>query len=170
MELKDLPFTQRMQIKEANLRGLYLSIACDIERALAHVITTCEEKDPQKREEYFWEKIVHLEFGKKVNKCKGAIKAHNSLYFEAHREHFITIQKFLKLRNMLTHGYSDFDPAKLDDTYIVFDWFDRPKKRIQKVDFQAQMAELGEYRRTLMDFMVLPIVLANEAGNNTPSQ
>ena len=62
IDLSSLDFVQQMQFKEAGLRGLYVSISCDIEFMLVDIIAKCEIDIPSQREPY---KLKH--FGNTVS-------------------------------------------------------------------------------------------------------
>jgi hypothetical protein len=162
--LSEMPFTQQMQGKEALIRGIYLSISCDYERLLDDIITKCEVIEPERRELYKMNKVRHLEMGKKLDRCRKALKKYNEFYYKVNEPYFKIIKELLKLRNMLAHGYSDYDENLQDTTFITFNYLENYKPKTKQIEVFSFLMELETYRKSIMEFMQLVIYLAAEVG------
>lgn len=93
-----------MQKVEFELRGTYLSYACDIEWSLTEIICTCFIDKYENRDAF---KVIMLEkvmFGKKLNIVRQAVKNYNEEYYQKYKGTFKVLDRLSSLRNLLAHS------------------------------------------------------------------
>jgi hypothetical protein len=166
MNKEDLPFTQQMQIKEANVRGVYISIACDFERMMADIIANCEIVNSAGRLEYKRKYINSLEMGKKVGRCEKVLKAYrNGIYYNKFSSQLNTLSGLVYYRNMLAHGYSNFDTNQKDMSFIIFENTIKGKTVLEKIEVQPFLMQMELHRANIMQMMNLAFILSIERSN-----
>ena len=166
IDLSHLPFTQQMQFKEANVRGVYLSIACDMEFLMDDIIAKCEIDNQDERQEFRERKIIQLEMGKKLGRCiKSLSEYRNGIYYKKFSTQFDIIEKLVHYRNLMAHGYSEYDEKKIDKSFIVFRNIDKGKKNEEKIEIMPFLINMEEYRSNLMRLLDLTSILSAERGH-----
>ena len=160
---KKYPFALNMFGREAKVRGLYLTVACDFEKILSDITLRCEEPDISKRD------ILKLklpsEMGKKLERCKLALQNYNLSYYNHFISQFEVTKELLPYRNMLAHGFSLYDPEKSDESFITFIWFERGKERIDKIDISSFMQKIEHFRKHISLLYTLHSKIHDERGD-----
>lgn len=162
-----LPFTQKMQSKEAIVRGTYLSISCDFDRVMNEIVGLCEyykidstlNKDGLSK--YTFNKVRGLEMGTKFQRCKDAIFDLDQDIHNCNNGCFSIISKLITNRNLFAHGYSEYDPNNIDTSFITFMNKERSANIIKTVIVDDFIAELEQYRKMAMGLMYLNIIILN---------
>ncbi len=171
-ELHNFPFALQMYGFEAKVRGLYLTIACDIERMMCDVIAKCEVEAEIEREAFKLK--LPFEMGAKLKRCKEALEKYNKAYFDFFIPQFDAIEQLCKYRNMLAHGFSEYDDNKVDKTFIIFKWVESAVKnpgektervsKTEKILIRPFINQMNHYRDHVLQFMKLIAKLSEERG------
>ena len=161
------PFSLQMYGQESKVRGLYLTISCDIERLLCDLIAKCEIDNPNERNEF--KLTLPFAMGAKIVRCKDALGEYNIEYFNFVEPDFKEIELLLKYRNMLAHGFSEYDDNKFDNSFIIFNWIEKDinNKRVhqtEKIMVMPFIMKMKEYRNNVWKFMQLHHRLTEERG------
>ncbi|MEO8861458.1 MAG: hypothetical protein ABI358_08550 [Ginsengibacter sp.] len=162
MNDRDYPFALNMFGSEAKVRGLFITVACDFDVVISHMIMKCEEPDKEKRDALFMR--LPYEMGKKLNRCKKALKAYNEGYYNRFLVEFDAMKELLKYRNMLAHGYSQFDEKQLDDSFIIFNWIEKGKLKIDKIALIPFYKNILRFRKHLSNLYELHAAIVQERG------
>ncbi len=153
--------------QEAKVRGLYLSVACEIEFFIDIITSKCEEADGTKREALKLD--MPYEMGAKLKRCKTALSAYNISYHNFFKTVFDDFEQLVKYRNMLAHGRASFDQEKIDKSYILFNWIEGPKsKRMRnelKIEVMPFLRDMEKYRQQVFQLYKLHAKLSEERGN-----
>lgn len=107
---------RKMHLKEIHLRGLYLSISCDIEYALTDMACRCLVKDETDRENVkvvFFEKMA---MGKKIAIAKKALSQYLPSYDFSTT--FILIEKLSGQRNLFAHSKIEDSPSGSEEELL----------------------------------------------------
>lgn len=168
--LSNAPFPQKMQFHEDNVRGTYISIACDFERLMDDLIALKEIDKVGDRKtitvdqimDYKKDKITHLEMGKKYARSKEALKQYNIDYYNDFIPHFEIIKSLVKYRTILAHGYSEYDEKQIDTTYIDFEFVYKGKRQKERIVIKPFLSDLNKYRHTIMELMGLTLKMRRE--------
>ncbi len=181
LDFSHLPRTQQMLVYEANIRGAYISISCDSERLMDDLVALCElgkifptGLDEKTDDEiiktiiaYKVRLITSLEMGKKLDRCQKGLKNYNQNYFEEFNKHFTVIADLVKDRNLMAHGYTDFDiHQNPNQVLILFENVERGKKKEKVIDFQPFIMQLERYRSVIMELLELVVRLRIENFGN----
>lgn len=161
-----LNYTQRMQFLEASVRGVYISIACDVERIMEDMIAQIEIDNPKDRLSFKMRKICGLEMGMKLQRLDDGLKAYNARYYKYYKNELNIIRELVGYRNLLAHGYSDYDDNKVDKRFITFTNIYRNKKDVVKIEVEPFLFQMEKYREGLKKLMTLTITLYNERAGN----
>jgi len=169
MNISQLPFTQQMQVHESHVRGVYISIACDYEQLMDDVIYLCElETGPLTlTDEIISHKlryICHLEMGKKFRRTKEGLKNYNIQYFQDFTPHLDIIEKLVKYRTILAHGYSSYDEHQKDKSFIDFKYFYKGKEHTERIIIYPFLTKMEQYRSSIMELAGLTVLLRKERG------
>lgn len=167
MQLQKLPFAQQMQFYEGSVRGVYLSIACDMEFLMSDIIAKIEKFPLVKGErlKFKEDKIYQLEMGKKTRRCIDDLKDYRKgVYYNKFKPQFDIIETLVHYRNLMAHGHSDYDDKKMDTSFIWFKNY-KGKKIIEKIMVAPFILEMETYRKNLMKLLDLIIILTAERGN-----
>ena len=162
---EDLPFTQQMQTQEVNVRGLYLSISCDIEVLLVDIIAKCEIANPAEREDFKVRKLAGLEMGKKLGRSVKSLTIYNPHLSAQFKTTFEMINDLLGLRNILAHSKISCDPNKKNKSILWFNYVERGVRIKETREIKPLINELHAYRNELVKLMDLVIILNRERGN-----
>lgn len=166
-ELSKFPFSLQMYEQEAKVRGLYLTVCCDVERILSDIMAKCELDDISLREHY--KSYLPFEMGAKLKMCKDVLERYNAEYYKFFTPEFEAFEELLKYRDMLAHGFTDYDDNQQDKTFIDFYWVTGTKKnRIwnkEKVIIKPFVMKMLKYREHVMQLMKLLSALSNERGH-----
>lgn len=141
------PFSLEMFGLESKLRGLYMTLACDFEKVMTDIIIMCEEDDPSERNNL--ELKIPFEMGKKLQRCKRELIKYNPAYYNHFIPQFEAIEELLKYRNMLAHGFSEYDDKKLNKSFIIFSWIERGKKKIDKIQVLPFIRKIEKYSKDI---------------------
>ena len=114
-----------MQAKEVYLRGLYLSISCDIEYILVDIIAKCIIDEPSQRESFKVRYFGNNSMGKKIVKAKESLKKYNENYYYEFKDCFKTIDNLLERRNIFSHSKIEGDILEQDKTVLTFNYIDK---------------------------------------------
>ena len=169
MDFSHLPFTQQMQVHEANVRGVYLSIACDYEQLMNDVIFLCglgEGEKPANGEIIAFKNqhLRHLEMGKKFRRTKRALEKYNPEYFKDFHPYFDIIERLVMYRTILSHGYSSYDPNQKDKSFIVFEHLYQGKVYTERIVIYPFLTQMEHYRSCIMELAGLCALLRKERG------
>lgn len=177
MNTSQLPYTQQMQTHEANVRGTYISIACDYEQLMDDLIVLCElekifpagfdEKSDgeiiQEINGYKTKWVTSVEMGKKFRKCKDGLVKYSQTYFDDFSPHFIVISDLIQDRNLMAHGYSNYDvQQESGKIFILFENVQQGKKEEKLIEVRPYIAKLEKYRKGIMELMGLTLTLRME--------
>lgn len=163
-----LPFTQQMQVHECHVRGVYLSIACDYEQLMEDVIALCESDQVSRPinngsiKRYCIKYLTHLTMGKKLGRLSKKLKAYNEEYFNSLSEQFKIMDKLVEYRNILAHGYSNYDEKQLDTSFIIFEHVDKGKLNTSNVSIKPFLLAYEHYRQCLNKLMELTVAMRAE--------
>lgn len=163
IDLSHLPFAQQMQVREAHVRGLYISIACDYERLMDDLIVLCELDRASNVAEYKTKHLVHLEMGKKFRRSKTGLEKAFPNHYSDFLPHFGVIERLVKFRTILAHGYSEYDDNG-DPSYIIFEHHHKGKILREKVVIDPFLNELRHYQNSILELMGLTVLLRKEKG------
>ena len=161
---QEYPFSLDMFGLEAKVRGLYLTIACDFEKIMSDIIVKCEEPDGSKREALRLK--IAFEMGKKLKRCEQELLKYNSAYYNHFIPQFEAIKELLKYRNMLAHGFSQYDPQKIDKSFITFIWVEKGKERIDNINVKPFIKNILHFRDHISLFYTLHAKICEERGND----
>lgn len=180
-----LPYTQRMQVHEANIRGTYLSISCDYERILDDIAALCQHQqvfplgfegltNNQINDALDIHKLKFISFktmGVKFELCKKLLKTYNQTLFDEFSEYFKTIKDLIADRNLMAHGYSDYDiPQEANKILIYFENTERSNSTVKKtIDVDAFLKNLMKYRHGIMEFAALALQLRKDIFGLRPT-
>ena len=166
MRFHELPFVQQMQVRESNVRGTYICIACDFESLMEDLIVLCELPEEKLNAagvlEMKLKKTTQLEMGKKYRRAKDGLEKYNSEYHNDFLPHFTVIAKLVKYRTILAHGYSEFDPHQKDNTWIAFNYHDKGKMKQEKIIILPFIMQLEEYRKSIMELAGLVVQIRKD--------
>ncbi len=156
IKIMPMQYQIRMKAMDAKLRGMYLSLACDVERIMDDIITVCEIREKGLRLKYKKDKIMGLEMGKKVYKCQNSLIKHREDLFEIYSPYLETIEQLVVYRNIMAHGYSEYSQKK--DGIITY--FNKEKHNIVKyeidpIEFFKNIKEFGKCLRQLFELLIL---------------
>lgn len=174
-----LPHIQQMQIKEAIVRGTYISIACDYERLLDDIIALCEVDKVfpdgydhlssnginEGLEAYKKTKgIQATEMGKKVKRSKECLEEYNKVHSDSFEQVFKVVSNMVKDRNLMAHGYTDLGlPQEQGKILIHFDNTNKTGKNTSTtIDVQPYLKELAGYRIGIESLMNLCMIIRGE--------
>jgi len=173
----NLSYAQKMQVHEVNARGTYLSISCDYERVMDDIISLCQiekvfssgfanlndEEINNALKDYQTRLIIWLEMGKKFNLCKRLLGEYNNEYFESFSKYFVIISDLVQDRNLMAHGYSDYDIAQEKGKILILFENVEKGKRIKKViEVKSYLQKLSTYREGIMELANLALQLRKE--------
>jgi len=148
-----MPFTQQMQAKEALVRGTYLSISCDFERLMVDLIIMAEYEKGSRHPKTLNDKrkiTRDCSMGEKLRRCKTGMRKHSE-HYKYLGKHFRVINKLTQMRNMLAHGFSEFDNKQKVKDYIVFRYVDNNYvEHADKIMVQPFLALLEKYRKSIV--------------------
>jgi len=162
MEKKKYPFALRMFEAEAKIRGLFITVTCDFDIIISQIIVKCEEPVISKRDSLRLK--LPFETGKKLERCKIDLNGYNSSYYNHFLPELEAMEELLKYRNMLAHGYSQFDENKLDESYINFVWIEKGKFKIEKIILRPFYQNVHRFRKHLENMYKLHYTLTQELG------
>lgn len=156
-----------MRTLDIKVRGIYIALACDIERTLSDIISLCEISDFDKRSEFKFEQILHLEMGKKLTKCKKSLERYNVNYYNEYKQHLERIDILVEYRNVLAHGFSEYDPNEKDDETITY--YNKEKSRLAKyvIKPKAFIMNLKDFHSVILQLNDLVGRLARERGSQS---
>ncbi len=153
--------------QEAKVRGLYLSIACECEFFMDIITSKCEEADGTKREAL--KLSMPYELGAKLKRCRTALSAYNLKYYNFLQGMFNDFEQLAKYRNMLAHGRASFDKAKIDRSFIIFDWIEGSKSnRVRnqlRIEVKPFVKDMESYRKQIFQLYKLHAKLCEERGD-----
>jgi len=138
------PFSLDMFGLEAKVRGLYLTLACDFEKVMVETIALCEEPDDSKRQAFMIK--MPFEMGKKLKMFKKSVMKYNKSYYNHFLPQFKIIGELVKYRNMLAHGFSQYDTNKSDKSFIIFEWQHKGKLKSDRIEVKPFMNKILDYR------------------------
>ncbi len=153
-----------MQAKEVYLRGLYLSISCDIEYMLVDIIAKCIIDEPSQRESFKVRYFGNNSMGKKIVKAKESLKKYNENYYHEFKDCFKTIDNLLERRNMFSHSKIEGDILEQDKTVLTFNYIDKGVRIIDTKKIDPLFTELLTYRTGIMRLVELVLILTKERG------
>ncbi len=154
------PFPLEMFGLESKVRGIYMTIACDFEKVMTEIISMCEEDDLSKRNDL--ELKIPFEMGKKLQRCKRELIKYNPAYYNHFIPQFEAIEELVKYRNMLAHGFSEYDENKLDKSFIIFSWLEKGKKKIEKILVLPFIKKIEKYSKDISLFYTLHAKISQE--------
>lgn len=181
----NLPRTQKFQFHEANVRGTYLSIACDYERLLDDLyiysdITKIFPKgfgnNTDKEiiaiiNEYKTRKVSHLEMGKKYQTSKDNMEVNFKNHFNDFSPHFTVIESLIAYRNLMAHGYTRYDiPQVPGKICILFENNVKGKITKHTINVKLFLMQLSKYREGIMELVGLVLALRKEIFGNRGHQ
>lgn len=161
---QNMPFTQQMQIKEANVRGVYLSIACDYERLMEDLILLCELHRVKSIENFKAKYLSELSMAQKLSRSKKALLKYNKIYYSSFLPHFKIIGNLVRYRNIMAHGHSNYDDTQKDKSYIDFDYVIKKKPKKINIKITPFISELEGYRHSIMELLGLTFTIRREKG------
>ena len=156
------PFPLRMFGAEAKVRGLFITISCDFDITISHMIAKMEEPEISKRDSVLLK--LPYETGKKVKRCKDNLKKYNIDYYNKFLPEFTAMEELLKYRNMLAHGYSQLDENQKDESYIDFICIEKGKYRIDRITLKPFYKNILRFRKHLTNLYELHYTLSQERG------
>jgi len=153
------PYVLRMRELDAKTRGIYIELACNIERILDDIICKCEIEDLAKRAIFRKDKIMHLEMGKKLRRAIKSLKDYNVDYYKQYLPEFNIIADLVEYRNVMAHGYSEYDPKGIDDRYITY--YNKEKSKIARYVLEPRefIKKLFVFQDNLINFVNLIRIL-----------
>lgn len=152
-----------MQQIEGSVRGQYVALACDIERILENVITKCRVDNFMDIPIYAFTKVRHLEMGKKLKDCKLELKKYNIDYYNRIQNEFVIMEDLVSMRNMLCHGYSDYDEDRKDKSWIIFEYKEKSDKpKTIKIIVDDFLVKLADYRMAITGIYEVMILITKE--------
>jgi hypothetical protein len=172
-----LPFDQKMQVHEVNVRGTYLSIACDSERLMDDLISLCEldiifptgfdkindEDVIEEIRKYKIKKITWVEMGKKLFRCKQKLEKYNKSYFDSFSKYFEDISDLVQDRNLMAHGYSDYDiQQEAGKIFILFENVVHGKREEKIIEVKTFLSNLETHRKGIMELIGLTVQIRAE--------
>lgn len=164
MDLENLPFRQRMQIQEFNIRGMYLSVSCDIEFVLISIAAKCLIEDPVEREKYKLKKMGQISMGSRIGTTEKALKAYNMSYYQQFESCFKCFKELLEYRNVFGHSRITYDPKEKDRTWIVSEYINSGKRVKEKIVIKDKAKKLDDYSKEVVKLMRLVEILSQERG------
>lgn len=156
--MNKFPVTLQQFEAECRVRGIYLSLSCDLERLISDIIAICQESNESELESYKLKQP--FEFGRKLRICKDAVKKHNEGYYNFYIPNFDIADKLCEHRTMLAHGFADDNGAKFKEGIITFKWIikNEEKKNVwtsKEILFKPFIMETLTYRNSVFEFMKL---------------
>ena len=158
------PYVLRMRELDAKTRGIYIELACNIERILDDIICKCEIVDIAKRAIFRKDKIMHLEMGKKLSRAIKSLRDYNLKYYNQYMSEFDIIADLVEYRNVMAHGYSEYDPKEIDDRYITY--YNKEKNKIARYVLEPRefIKNLLVFQESLIKLVDLIRILDMERG------
>ena len=156
------PYPLEMFGLESKVRGLYITLACDFEKVMTEIIVMCEGDDPSKRDDL--ELKIPFEMGKKLQRCKRELIKYNPAYYNHFIPEFEAVEELVKYRNMLAHGFSQYDENKLDKDFITFSWIEKGKKKIDKIKVYPFIKKIEKYTKHIFLLYTLHAKISEERG------
>jgi len=159
-------YVLRMRELDIKTRGLYIAIACDIERMMDDIIAFCEISDPTKQSNFKRDKIMHLEMGKKLARCVVQIEKYNSAYHQSYLSEFSIIADLVTYRNVMAHGYSEYDNDETDERFITY--YNKEKDKIARYIIEPRkfIENMLTFQESLLKLAELVQVLQAERGKD----
>src|SRR5436190_1078086 len=155
-----------MRELDIKTRGLYIAISCDIERMLDDVISYCEiDSDAKQRNDFKRDKIMHLEMGKKLSRCMRVVEKYNSEYFNKYLSDFNRIDELVQYRNVMAHGYSEYDPHEADERYIKYYNKEKGKIAVYTIEPREFIKSMKTFQEHLLRLAELLQLLHQERTN-----
>jgi hypothetical protein len=161
---RELPYLLRMRSIDAKTRGIYIELACNVERLMDDIIGKCEVLEPLLRSGFRKNKIMHLQMGKKLSRCVKSLKAYNENYYNQYSKEFESINDLVTYRNVLAHGYSQYDENGVDERFIKY--YNKEKGRIAeyKIEPMEFIKNLLEFDQVVLKLVELIQTLIRERG------
>lgn len=156
------PFGLRMFEAEAKVRGLFITVSCDFDMVVSHIIAKCEEPEPSKRDTLILK--LPYEIGKKLKRCKKDLEKYSNDYYIKYLPEFEAMEELLMYRNMLAHGFSQYDENKIDESFIIFIWKDEGKFKFDKVILRPFYQNIIRFRKHLSTLYELHYTMTQERG------
>ncbi len=157
-------FVQDLQRLEVDIRGLYLSIACDIEYVLTDLICACIATDHKQKELIkvsLFEKVL---FEKKIKMAEEVLLRYNEQHFKINEPAFKKFHELKGYRNMLAHSKLKGDLSQVDLSYVIFEVI-KDGKIVDRKEYINQLKnKLEVFRQASMDLLLLVTIIYNEKG------
>lgn len=159
---RERTFVEKVQIIEAQLRGLYLSISCDLEFALNDVTCLCLLKDKAERDIIRPMLFEQTGLARSILYAEKALKLYNEAYYDQYAECFVAFKHLNKLRNKFAHSRINADPKKEDLNMLIFEYTKDGKDWHEVDNKEVLLAKLNEIKHRLMHFIELVTKLYQE--------
>lgn len=152
-----MAFKDRMYWTEIELRGFYLSIACDIEYLLADITCACLVNNDDEKEGVRETLFENVMMSKKINMAINALKRYNKNYYTIHKDCFDKFIELNGLRNKFAHSRITGDPEEKDYTIVIFEYIKDGKTVKRQENFHELYGNLLKYReavKKMLDFVL----------------
>jgi hypothetical protein len=160
--MEEKPFVVRVQIVEAQLRGAFISMSCDIEHALTDIACVCMIKYPEDRKLVNDLLSEHMGFAKKINIAEAALRNYN---LEHHKTYQSCFEKFRELnnsRNKFAHSRISGDENKQDINILYFEYVKNGKSIKDTEDKYELLGKLNDYRQYVIKLLELGTIIYQE--------
>lgn len=153
-----------MRALDIKTRGVYIALACDIERMMDEIISSLEVDNVNERKDFRRDKIMHLEMGKKVNRCMKSLEKYNASYSLQYSPQFKIMEELVEYRNVMAHGYSEYDKDEKEEKYIIY--YNKEKNKIARYVIEPRkfIKNMKDFQESLLKLVDLIFLLAQERG------
>lgn len=155
----DFTFSTEMNEKEIELRGRYLSIACDLDYILTELICICFIDKHIYRKTF---KILMLErilMGRKLSILEKALHDYNEEYFNKYKRTFNSIKILVENRNLFAH--STITSGEDKNTFI-FEYIKDSEIKTKSLKIDTLFKQLGGYETDIFELVELFNLLISE--------
>jgi hypothetical protein len=148
---------------EVELRGIYMSYACDIEYLLTDLICNCFAKSEQDRDAMKVIFFERLTMGTKISIAKKTLKNYSEIYFESMKEAFQTFEDLSALRNLFAHSRIT-NTDNQDGIHLQFEYIKKGEQKKELKNINNLSGFLYLCRPQVMNLANLVVVIYNETS------
>ena len=155
-------FDQQVSINEMQMRGLYLSIACDVEFVLTDLICACLASTNQQKEDIkaaLFEKVM---MDRKIKMAKEVLQKYNTQHFEVNKPFLKKFEELKGYRNMLAHARITGDPESKDTNILVMEFVQDGQNQQKKEHMNNLKAKLEGFRVAVNGLLLLVALIYTE--------
>jgi hypothetical protein len=107
--------------------------------------------------------ITWKEMGKKFDLCKQLLSKYNNAYYGDFSKYFSVIRDLVQDRNLMAHGYSDYDiEQEKGKILILFENVENGKRIKKIIEVKSFLQKLLAYREGIMELAYLALQLRKD--------